>query len=278
MALSIFRGRRFHFLPMRPAAHPFHLVDISPWPIAMAGLMLAGALSAAGLLGHAGSAVALPAIILVAALWWRDCLREAAGGYHTAAVQRGLTAGVLLFFLSELMLFLAFFWAFLHAALAPGVELGLQWPPVAVAAIDPLAIPLLGSAVLLTSGFILTGAHAAVGRSKAAAAAGLVVAALMGALFLGLQAVEYAASALTIADGAFGSTFYLTTGLHALHVMAGTIFLAVAAVRLLADRIAVEHHLNLTFAAWYWHLVDVVWLAVFALFYWWTAASVGGGA
>ena len=94
----------------------------------------------------------------------------------------------------------------------------------------------------------------------------------LGVGFLALQRIEYSWSSLTIADGAFGSAFYLTTGLHALHVIAGTAFLGVALVRLARDSFAADHHLGLAFAAWYWHLVDVVWLAVFVVFYWWTAA------
>ena len=114
-------------------------------------------------------------VLALAAAWWRDVLREAQGGHHTLAVQRGLTVGVLLFFLSELMLFLSFFWAYFHASLSPGAELGNVWPPRAVEAIDPWAIPLLGSTVLLASGFILTSAHVSLGRSKEAAVFALAV-------------------------------------------------------------------------------------------------------
>src|SRR3954466_13125856 len=93
-------------------------------------------------------------INLVSLSWWRDIIREAIGGFHTLAVQRGLTIGFYLFLLSEIMLFASMFWAFLHSSLSPSVELAM-WPPVAISAINPLTIPLLGSVILLASGFIL---------------------------------------------------------------------------------------------------------------------------
>ena len=87
-------------------------------------------------------------------LWWRDVIREAKGGYHTTPVQQGILIGFLLFLLSEVMLFVSFFWAFFHSSLSPNVELAL-WPH-GINRLDPWAIPLLGSCVLLASGFILT--------------------------------------------------------------------------------------------------------------------------
>ena len=87
-------------------------------------------------------------VLALAAAWWRDVLREAQGGHHTLAVQRGLTVGVLLFFLSELMLFLSFFWAYFHASLSPGAELGNVWPPRAVEAIAPGLSRLAGAATV----------------------------------------------------------------------------------------------------------------------------------
>lgn len=87
-------------------------------------------------------------IVLIAIQWWRDVIREAQGGFHTSLVQRGLLIGFLLFLLSEIMLFVSFFWAFFNSSLAPAVELGATWPPVGIHAVNPWGIPLLGSCVL----------------------------------------------------------------------------------------------------------------------------------
>ena len=97
-------------------------------------------------------------IVFAVIYWWRDVIREAKGGDHTSRVQRGILIGFLLFLLSEIMLFVSLFWALFHSSLAPNVELAI-WPPVGINAVDTWAIPLLGSSVLLASGFILTLGH-----------------------------------------------------------------------------------------------------------------------
>ena len=118
--------------------------------------------------------------------------------------------------------------AFLHSSLSPSVELAM-WPPVAISAINPLTIPLLGSVILLASGFILTLSHIIlVAQRRAPAILGLAATILFGAIFLLLQFTEYRWAEVTIADSVLGSTFYMTTGLHALHVIAGALFLALA--------------------------------------------------
>jgi len=209
-------------------------------------------------------------IALISVLWWRDVIREAAGGYHTTTVQRGLLIGFLLFLLSEIMLFFSFFWAFFNSSLSPGVEIGAVWPPVGIHAIDPWSLPLLGTCVLLASGFTVTAAHhAIVGGNKYSAIISLAFTVILGALFVFLQANEYYYSGFTIADSVFGSAFYMTTGLHGLHVIAGTIFLTVGLVRLFRDSFTSEHHLGVEFSIYYWHLVDVVWLFVFLFYYCW---------
>jgi len=94
-------------------------------------------------------------------------IREAKGGFHTTLVQRGILLGFLLFLLSEIMLFVSFFWSFFHSSLAPAMELGATWPPVGINAVNPWGIPLLGSCVLLASGFVLTlGHHATILGNK----------------------------------------------------------------------------------------------------------------
>lgn len=124
--------------------------------------MLSGAISVVSSIHHYAdySILLSPALIVVALiLWWRDVIREAKGGYHTTRVQRGILIGFLLFLLSEVMLFVSLFWALFHSSLAPNQELAILWPPVAINAVDTWAIPLLGSSVLLASGFMLTLGH-----------------------------------------------------------------------------------------------------------------------
>lgn len=178
--------------------------------------------------------------------------------------------GFLLFLVSEVMLFFSFFWAYFHSALSPSVELGGVWPPVGVRAVDPWAIPLLGSLLLLSSGFTVTVAHHAIRfGSKGVTALALGATILLGGLFVALQGFEYHSGEVTLSDGVFGSVFYMTTGLHGTHVLIGVLFLTLCWVRLLRDRFTAERHLGFEYAILYWHLVDLVWFFVFTTYYWW---------
>lgn len=252
--------------------HPYHQVDASPWPILMAMTLLTTAQCIVSQQTHMEVYLSLSfqVIGVIAFQWWRDVIREAKGGYHTKAVQQGIQIGFQLFQISEIMLFASFFWAFFHSSLAPSVELGATWPPVGVNAVNPWAIPLLGSTVLLGSGFVLTlSHHAAIAGKKDLSLVNQQITILLGVLFLVLQYNEYYYGEFTIADSVFGSVFYSTTGLHGLHVIAGVSFLLVGMIRLLIDDFTTEHHLGFEFAIWYWHQVDVVWLAVFFIYYVW---------
>ena len=168
------------------------------------------------------------------------------------------------------MLFLSFFWAFFHSSLSPSVELGCQWPPMGINAVNTWSLPLFGTSLLLSSGFILTlGHHALIEGEKDKALLGIIGSVLLGGLFAFAQYKEYCYAEFTIADSVFGSVFYMTTGLHFLHVVAGVLFLIISGIRLYMDNITSEHHLGLEFAIFYWHLVDIVWLAVYLFFYYW---------
>lgn len=252
--------------------HPYHLVDPSPWPILISFTMLTLALGILSSLGGDGGGygilLAVSPLALVTLAWWGGVFSE--GGDHTRIVRRGFTLGFLLFLASEIMLFLSFFWAYLHSALSPSPELGSSWPPQGVRAVDPWGIPLLGSLILLSSGFTVTVAHHAIRYGdKRVTVLGLLLTVALGASFALLQGVEYISGEYTISDSTFGSVFYMTTGLHGTHVIVGVIFLTVCLVRVICDRFTAERHLGLEYAILYWHLVDLVWFFVFTLFYWW---------
>lgn len=219
--------------------------------------------------------------------WWGDVIKESKAGDHTPVVSIGLRYGMILFIVSEVMFFVAWFWAFFemalfghHRTLSTLEEVRAAWstwPPKGVEVVDPFHLPLLNTLLLLTSGTTVTWAHHAVQQGdKKGATQGLLLTVLLGLLFTGVQAYEYhhifehkaffseeAASA-----GLYGSTFIMATGFHGLHVVIGTIFLIVCLLRNMAGDFTPKKHFGFEAAAWYWHFVDVVWLGLYILVYW----------
>jgi len=256
--------------------HPFHLVDPSPWPI----LSSIGALASTvgGVLffhGYAAGdsllALGITIILYSMFVWWRDVIREGTfEGHHTKTVQLGLRSGMILFIVSEIMFFVAFFWAFFHSSLSPTIDIGVIWPPKGIEVLDPWGVPFLNTVILLTSGAAVTWAHHAIlaGKREQGIYA-LVITILLAAVFTGFQALEYTEAPFTISDSVYGSCFYLATGFHGFHVFIGTLFLAVCLVRLGKHHFTTKHHFGFEAAAWYWHFVDVVWLFLFVAIYWW---------
>ena len=256
--------------------HAYHLVDPSPWP-------LFGSLSAlASTLGgvmymhsfRGGSTLlmfGLAMLMYTMFVWWRDVIRESTfEGYHTSVVCRGLRYGMILFILSEVMFFVAFFWAFFHSSLAPAVEIGAVWPPKGIDALNPWGVPFLNTLILLSSGAAVTWAHHALRAGLfMSTLKGLLATIILAAVFTSLQGVEYIEAPFTISDGIYGSTFYLATGFHGFHVIIGTVFLTVCCVRHYLGHFTSNHHFGFEAAAWYWHFVDVVWLFLFVSIYWW---------
>nr|QOD96569.1 cytochrome c oxidase subunit III [Prunella fulvescens] len=259
---------------MAHQAHSYHMVDPSPWPILGAAAAL---LTASGLTMwfHYNSPrlliLGLTCTALVMLQWWRDIVRESTfQGHHTPTVQKGLRYGMALFITSEAFFFLGFFWAFFHSSLAPTPELGGQWPPVGIKPLNPMEVPLLNTAILLASGVTVTWAHHSIteaNRKQAIQALTLTV--LLGFYFTALQAMEYYEAPFSIADGVYGSTFFVATGFHGLHVIIGSTFLLVCLLRLIKYHFTSNHHFGFEAAAWYWHFVDVVWLFLYISIYWW---------
>jgi cytochrome c oxidase subunit 3 len=259
--------------------HPYHLVDPSPWPLfasfacfvlTTGGVMYMHSYVGGGLVLTLGITMVLYSMFV----WWRDVIREATfEGHHTSTVQIGLRYGMILFILSEIMFFVAFFWAFFHSSLAPTVEIGAVWPPKGIQVLNPWEIPFLNTVILLTSGAAVTWAHHAILAGKRQEAIyGLALTVFLAVIFTGFQAYEYYEAPFSISDGIYGSTFFMSTGFHGLHVIIGTIFLTICLFRLINYHFTKQHHFGFEAAAWYWHMVDVVWLFLFVCIYYWGGA------
>ena len=256
--------------------HPFHLVDPSPWPAFSSLGALTTTMGAVMYFhGYVGGGAMLSTglltIIYAMFVWWRDVVTESTYRcLHTAKGQEGLRWGMLLFIVSEIMFFFAFFWAFFHSSISPGVEIGGVWPPKGIEVLSPWEVPLLNTLILLMSGAAVTWAHHAIlsGNNKEGLY-GLILTIALAALFTGFQVLEYLEAPFSISDGIYGSTFFMATGFHGFHVFVGTLFLTVCLIRQVFSEFTPTHHFGFEAAAWYWHFVDVVWLFLFISIYWW---------
>jgi len=253
---------------------PFHLVEFSPWPFTASFGVLSITGGLAAWFNNYGPIALILGLFLTtytSILWWRDIIREGTfQGYHTSLVCGGLRWGIIIFILSEVLFFVSFFWAFFHRSLAPTPELGCRWPPTGISPVNPFAIPLLNTAVLLASGVTVTWAHHGLieGR-RSRSLQGLFLTVSLGIYFTYLQAFEYLETPFRIADRIYGTTFFVATGFHGLHVIIGTAFLWVCLVRTWLHHFSSGHHFGFEAAAWYWHFVDVVWIFLYLCIYWW---------
>ena len=270
--------------------HDYHLVDPSPWPAigAAAAFILAvgavmwmhGSNPAVALIGFAG-------VLYTMFMWWRDVIKESHQGDHTEIVSLHLRYGMLLFIASEVMFFVAWFWAFFDASLFSGDAMQAArfeatagvWPPKGIEVFDPWHLPLINTLILLTSGTTVTWAHhALLNNDRKGLKWGLALTVVLGLLFTTIQAYEYAHAAFAFnrdnGGNIYGSTFFMATGFHGFHVIVGTIFLIVCLFRALKGHFRPEKHFGFEAAAWYWHFVDVVWLFLFACIYVWGSAGV----
>ncbi|RIK92535.1 MAG: cytochrome c oxidase subunit 3 [Proteobacteria bacterium] len=260
--------------------HDYHLVDPSPWPVIgslSAFIMAVGAIVAM----HDGPSwvfyLGVAGVLYTMYAWWRDVVNEGEfQGFHTPVVQIGLRYGMILFIASEVMFFLAWFWAYFNASLFPNEAMGNIWPPQGIETFDPWHLPLVNTLILLLSGTTVTWAHhALLHNNRKGLVQGLVCTVLLGAAFTAIQAYEYQHAAFSFAGNIYGSTFFMATGFHGAHVIIGTIFLAVCLLRAIKGHFKPDHHFGLEAAAWYWHFVDVVWLFLFACIYVWGSGAVG---
>jgi len=256
--------------------HPFHLVDISPWPLAAS---IGALVTTTGLVKWFNTfninlfLIGILITTLTSFQWWRDITRERTfQGLHTIKVTRGIKIGIILFIISEVFFFVSFFWAFFHRRLSPRIELGIQWPPVGIEPFNPMQIPLLNTIILLSSGVSVTlSHHSIIEKNLSQAKNRLLLTVILGVYFTSLQALEYWEASFSISDSVYGATFFIATGFHGLHVIIGTTFLLITLIRLTKNHFSRHHHFGFEAAAWYWHFVDVVWLFLYINVYWWGA-------
>lgn len=260
--------------------HDYHILNPSIWPFlgAIGGfVMLFGAVLWMHQVTPFMFFIGLALVLYVMFAWWSDVVSESAIGDHTPVVRLGLRYGFILFIMSEIMFFSAWFWSFFKHAMYPMHPDGISpavdgvWPPVGIETFDPWHLPLINTLILLSSGAAATWAHHAIAHenNRKDMANGLILAVLLGLLFTAFQAYEYSHATFGFSGNIYGANFFMATGFHGFHVIVGTIFLFVCYMRLRAGHFTQEKHVGFEAAAWYWHFVDVVWLFLFAAVYIW---------
>jgi len=264
--------------------HDYHILGPSAWPFIGAFSALAMAMGGvmwmhSEFFGPYGSFiffVGLLGVLFTMFSWWADVRKEANTGDHTPVVQLHHRYGMILFIASEVMFFVAWFWAYFRASLFPSVaeSIGGVWPPKGLETIAPFGFPLLNTLILLMSGTTVTYAHhALITGNRDGLKKGLWATIGLGVLFSAIQFYEYAHAPFAFSNqnggNIYGSTFYMATGFHGFHVIVGTIFLAVCLWRAYKGDFTPKQHFGFEAAAWYWHFVDVVWLFLFIAIYVW---------
>nr|YP_010564863.1 cytochrome c oxidase subunit 3 [Nymphon brevicaudatum]UZA61318.1 cytochrome c oxidase subunit 3 [Nymphon brevicaudatum] len=258
---------------MEKRMHPYHMVDQSPWPL-MAAISSLGLTS--GLINMFNSKskplmmISMMTLFFISFQWWRDITRESTfQGKHTMKVIMGVKFGMILFIFSEIMFFLSFFWTYFHSSLTPTMEIGLTWPPTNISSFNPMEIPLLNTLVLVSSGATITWAHHSLMIKAKDTMKALILTISLGGIFTILQGMEYWSASFTMADSIFGSIFFVTTGMHGIHVIIGTLFMSICSIRMNLNHFTNKHHTGMELMIWYWHFVDVVWLFLYISYYWW---------
>ena len=273
----------------------------SHWPI-VGSFGLLGTVGGAGLWLNevgAGKPIMFAGIALLIVMifgWFGTVIRESLSGLYNKQVDTSFRMGMIWFIFSEVMFFAAFFGALFYARTYSVPWLGGEghgaltnhylWPAFSAAwptngpgdvggafsTMSPWGIPLLNTLLLLSSGVTITIAHHALrAGNRKQLLVFLALTVLLGAIFLGFQAHEYAEAYghlnLTLGSGVYGSTFFMLTGFHGMHVTLGAIMLTVIWFRCAKGHFSRDNHFGFEAVAWYWHFVDVVWLGLFLFVY-----------
>ncbi|TCO82249.1 cytochrome c oxidase subunit 3 [Plasticicumulans lactativorans] len=279
----------------------YYVPHSSVWPIVgSVGLFTTMLGGANWLNGHSNTLFIIGLSIMIVMLfgWFGTVIRESEGGFYNAQMDRSFRWGMSWFIFSEVMFFAAFFGALFYARefalpwlggsaeskfgthefLWPNFE--THWPtngPGFVGGsfevMGAWGLPAINTLILLSSGVTVTWAHwGLLKNNRRQLIIGLAATVALGFLFVTLQAIEYSHAYqhmnLKLSTGIYGSTFFMLTGFHGLHVTMGAIILSVVLFRSIAGHFTAEKHFAFEAAAWYWHFVDVVWLGLFVFVYW----------
>jgi cytochrome c oxidase subunit 3 len=252
----------------------FHLVRTRLWPLLTSLSFLTFGLGVVIIVTKLSWQIFIFSLMILSIysyLWGTDIHSERCyEGRHNKETTNGFKSGILIFILSECFFFLGIFWAYMHLAEAPAIEVGSIWPSLGVTPFDPKGIPFLNTILLVTSGVTVTWSHHALEekqfkkRIKA-----LFITIALGLIFTSLQLMEYYTAEFTFACSSYSSIYFIGTGFHGLHVIIGTTLLVICLSRLSNIYVRPKHSIGYECSIWYWHFVDIVWFCLYLVFYWW---------
>jgi len=280
----------------------YYVPESSHWPIVGAVGLLLTVVGVSSWLNGSNPAywvfiAGLLVLVFMLIGWFGNVIGESEGGAYNAQVDASFRMGMFWFIFSEVMFFAAFFGALFYARNMAIPWLGgssnnfftnlLIWPsfestwptngPANVGGdyevMKPFGLPLINTALLMTSSITVTIAHHALLHGKRAVLKTFLAATfLLGFVFVYLQGVEYMHAYhelnLKLTTGIYGSTFYLLTGFHGMHVTLGAIMLTIIWLRVMKGHFTPTNHFAFEAVAWYWHFVDVVWVGLYVFVYW----------
>lgn len=253
-----------------------HIVKISPWPIVVSfsliSFILTLLLTIHGIISNIYYIIILLIILLISILlWFRDILSESIYiGDHTLQVRKGIYIGFIIFIIVEVLTFGGLFWGYLHSSINPDIILGNIWPPKGLILIQPLDLPFLNTIILLVSGITITWSHYSfIIKNKYKALLSLFLTILLILIFILCQYYEYNNALFTITDGVYASMFYLGTGLHFLHIIILLIILIISFSIIYFNHTINTHHLAFEITILYLHCLDIIWLFLYIIYYWW---------
>lgn len=270
-------------LPKEPLPNIFHIVTLSPWPltttISITSVILSIVFKAENITilenfsplleEKDGLTISIFSLIFSIFNWFYDIIIEGSyQGEHTKRIQKGITLGFILFVISEVCVFFGLFFAYFYNSLIPSVFIGSIWPPIGIIALNWKSIPLYNTLLLLSSGVTITiTQNEILSNNLKRTIIYLYSTLFFGITFLELQYFEFISSPFTIADSVFGSSFFILTGCHGLHIIIGLSLLSFTLFRLYFSSLL--HPLQFSLAAIYWHFLDAVWLFIYIILYIW---------
>lgn len=248
------------------------ILNRSPWPI----ILILGSLNLfLGLsltIKFIRKILILNLIVLTVCcfIWWIDYSTELNKyGQDLKNLREISKNSIILFIISEVILFFSLFWRYFRFFLSPIIEIGETWPPNIIEIFDWIIIPMINTIILLLSRVTLTIRHHNLFEIKNYKSfnKNLITTIILGITFTLLQSLEYKESFFSLNDSRFGRTFYILTGLHGSHVIIGSIFLTAVLIHLSQINPRIINYIRIELASWYWHFVDLVWIFVYYFLY-----------